>query len=229
MQEVNQATQHGFFVHSSWSGESVDAHDKTNTARLSEAFRDLDRDGDGVLSLAEFTPLAKTMGADGDEAVQEMFSELDTDSNGVISEGEFLAFFRHAFGPDDLDGLGDNAREGMQRLLQMLRMLKDPYGCKQPRASDSRRRGGGAARTMSTTFDFTSTPGGSESNAIERIMTLKRIQRRTGAVLPPTCLASGSRRCARALLARGPACDGNPPASIRARARYAEYCARKGA
>jgi hypothetical protein len=201
MQDVNQATRHDFFGHTSWSGESVDAHDKTNTARLSGAFRDLDRDGDGVLSLAEFTPLAKTMGADGDEAVQEMFDELDTDSNGVISEGEFLAFFRHAFGSDDLDGLGDEAQWGMQRLLQMLHMLKEKYGCKQPRASGSRGRGGEAAHTMSM-------PEGSESNAIERIMALKLIQRRTGAVLPPPCLAPGPRRCARALLASRLACAG---------------------
>lgn len=172
-----QATRHDFSVNTSWSGESVDAHDKTNTARLSEAFRALDRDGDGVLSLAEFTPLAKTMGADGDDAVQEMFNELDTDSNGVISEGKFLAFFRHAFGEDDLDGLGEEAREGMQRLLQMFCMLKDPCGC-----------------TMSM-------HQASESNAIDRINSLKRIQRRTGAVLPPPCLAPGSRRYARALFA----------------------------
>ncbi len=202
MQQGNQATRHDFFERTSWSGESVDAHDKTNTARLSGAFRDLDRNGDGVLSLAEFTPLAKTMGADGDEAVQEMFDELDTDSNGVISECEFLAFFRQAFGSDDLDGLGDEAQGGMQRLLQMLRMLKEN---KQPRASNSRWRGGGAAHTMSM-------PEGSESNAIERIMALKRIQRRTGAVVPPPCLAPGSRRCARALLASRLACAGRTEA-----------------
>ena len=39
---------------------SLDAGgDKSNTARLSEAFGALDLDGDGKLSLAEFTPFAK--------------------------------------------------------------------------------------------------------------------------------------------------------------------------
>ena len=119
--------------------------DKTNTARLSEAFVGLDRDGDGVLSLAEFTPLAKAMGF-SEENVQQVFSHIDTDSNGVVSESEFHAFFRQALGcerereyllvlnsatwtPHDLDGLGDEAQKKLEQLLQMLCMLKDRYTC----------------------------------------------------------------------------------------------------
>jgi len=112
------------------SGDADDTTNTvTNTARLSEAFGDLDRDGDGVLSLAEFTPLAKAVGADGADAVQEMFNDLDTHSNGVISESEFFAFFRHCLECDDLDGLGDDAQEGLYRLLHILHMIKDPYEC----------------------------------------------------------------------------------------------------
>ena len=87
---------------------SGDADDTTNTARLSEAFVDLDRDGDGVLSISEFAPLAKAVGADGADAVQEIFNQLDTHGNGVISESEFLAFSRQTLECDDLDGLGDD-------------------------------------------------------------------------------------------------------------------------
>ena len=54
-----------------WHVSSDAGGDQTNTARLSEAFSDLDLDGDGVLSLEEFTPLAKMLGAKEDEDVQE--------------------------------------------------------------------------------------------------------------------------------------------------------------
>jgi Ca2+-binding EF-hand superfamily protein len=69
---------------------------------------DLDQDGDGVLSISEFAPLAKAVGADGADAVQEIFNQLDTHGNGVISESEFLAFSRQTLECDDLDGLGDD-------------------------------------------------------------------------------------------------------------------------
>ena len=65
---------------------SVDADvDKTNTARMSYAFGDLERDCDGVLSLAEFTPLAKALGLP-EEHLQPHFSHIYKDCNGVISK-----------------------------------------------------------------------------------------------------------------------------------------------
>ena len=59
-----------------------------------------------MLSILEFTPLAKAVGADGADAVQEIFNQLDTHGNGVISESEFLTFSRQTLECDDLDGLG---------------------------------------------------------------------------------------------------------------------------
>jgi hypothetical protein len=105
--------------------------DKTNTARMSESFGDLDRDGDGVLSLAEFTPLAKALGLP-EEHVQSYFSHTDKDSNGVISESELLAFWHQVLGCDDVDRLGEEETQKLQQLevlVQALRMLKDPYTC----------------------------------------------------------------------------------------------------
>ena len=60
--------------------------------RLSELFGDLDQDGDGVLSLEEFTPLAKALGL-SEESVQETNTALfGTDSNRFLSEGAFKIF-----------------------------------------------------------------------------------------------------------------------------------------
>ena len=86
--------------------------------RLSELFGELDRDGDGVLSLAEFTPLVKAIFLieEAEEAVQEAYLEavqqafnlLETDvqstnasdfaqyvSNGVMSEEGFRCVHIH--------------------------------------------------------------------------------------------------------------------------------------
>lgn len=53
-----------------------DVGDETNTARLSGAFGDPDVDGDGALSLEEFTLLAKVFGATEDEHVKQLFDHL---------------------------------------------------------------------------------------------------------------------------------------------------------
>jgi hypothetical protein len=63
---------------------------------------------------------------------------------------------------------------------------------------------------MATTFGFASTADEGQmgdSNAMERIMQLKRIQRRSGSVLPPT-MGPAVRLCVCAQVARGPAGDG---------------------
>ena len=112
-----------------WHVSNDAGGDQTNTARLSEAFIGLDCDGDGVLSLDEFTPLAKTVGAEEDEDVKDLFNSLDSDGDGAVSESDFVAFFRQEFECDDLDGLADEAQEALQQLLSELRMLKDPYKC----------------------------------------------------------------------------------------------------
>jgi len=110
---------------------SIDARAKTNTASLLETFAGLDLDGDGLLSLEEFTPLANMWGAEDDTAiVQAVLAQLDSDGNGAISENEFLGFFRQALQTDDLDGLADEMQEGMQEMIGRLRTLKkDPYKC----------------------------------------------------------------------------------------------------
>ena len=87
----------------------------SNTARLRQAFDDLDRDRGGSISLQEFTPLANALDVDGEE---EFFKYLDKNSDRTICESEFLAFFRQL--GSDLDNLDDAGKQELQELHQKL-------------------------------------------------------------------------------------------------------------
>ena len=87
----------------------------SNTARLVQAFDDLDRDRDGSISLQECTPLANAVDVNGEE---EFFKYLDKNSDRTICESEFLAFFRQL--GSDLDNLDDAGKQELQELLQKL-------------------------------------------------------------------------------------------------------------
>ena len=91
------------------------AHVVSNTGRLRQMFRDLDRDRDGSISIQECTPFSKALDTDG---VEEFFNYLDTNSDRTVCESEFLAFFRQLGG--DLDNLDDAGEQELQELLQKL-------------------------------------------------------------------------------------------------------------
>ena len=66
------------------SGPSVWAQDKG----ADKAFKKLDKDGNGSISLEEYKALAK--GDDGKaEKLEKKFKKLDTDGNGSLSPEEF--------------------------------------------------------------------------------------------------------------------------------------------
>nr|CDS34248.1 calmodulin [Hymenolepis microstoma] len=60
-------------------------------AEFRESFKLFDKNGDGVISMAELGSVMKSVGQEAtEEDLKKMFKEVDTDGNGIIDFDEFL-------------------------------------------------------------------------------------------------------------------------------------------
>ncbi|MFC7983394.1 EF-hand domain-containing protein [Streptomyces sp. NPDC057336] len=71
---------------------SQDAYDRYFRPGVAAAYRVIDRDGDGVVSRAEFGTLQQAFGTPADQADQ-IFEQFDADGNGLLDAAELT---RHA-------------------------------------------------------------------------------------------------------------------------------------
>ncbi|GAA5012378.1 EF-hand domain-containing protein [Streptomyces hyderabadensis] len=71
---------------------SQDAYDRYFHPGVAAAYRVIDRDGDGVVSRAEFGALQQAFGTPADQ-VDQIFGQFDTDGNGLLDATETT---RHA-------------------------------------------------------------------------------------------------------------------------------------
>ncbi|MFJ9520580.1 EF-hand domain-containing protein [Kitasatospora sp. NPDC101801] len=67
----------------------------------------MDRNGDGVISAAEFWDFQRAFGS-SEAAARFAFEKLDTDRNGVLSEAEVLSAFRGFYTSTDPDQVGNH-------------------------------------------------------------------------------------------------------------------------
>eukprot|EP00746_Dinoflagellata_sp_MGD_P090691 gnl/MRDRNA2_/MRDRNA2_35838_c0_seq1.p1 gnl/MRDRNA2_/MRDRNA2_35838_c0~~gnl/MRDRNA2_/MRDRNA2_35838_c0_seq1.p1 ORF type:complete len:260 (+),score=64.84 gnl/MRDRNA2_/MRDRNA2_35838_c0_seq1:77-781(+) len=60
-----------------------------------ELFQEIDKDGDGIISLKEFTALVKKLGTGSlsDVEIKKAFNEADTDGSGGLDVAEFTAMY----------------------------------------------------------------------------------------------------------------------------------------